>query len=437
MNKIRIDLTLEFSLPEEKLTVNGLVAGVKKVMNQIFFIIIKTLFSAIEEREIKRLKMEQPGQIVKNGHQERLLRTSFGPFRYPLTRIYDKKKRSSFIPLAKALSFPKCRQYLNEAMEPSAGLVVHVSFRRSVSESERIATGKVGKDTFHSWLQDFAQSQCQWPDLKKIPYRYLLVDGTGVRLQGYKGEDLGNKEMRWALASEGEKKPFEIVGFWIDKRWQEIRKDLNQRINYEKLEVLFSDGGAGIEEAFLDEGMSHQRCILHGKRDFPYLLYRDGVKKEEQIFLKEKLDQNPVFHFTKSKLESLTPEDLPKIKKLTETAQLQFQKIIETLDPQRYPYARQYLVNLSANITTFFTFWLEKREVIPLTTNALESRFSQVKNRIKRIGRRWSETGLLNWLMLTLNKLFQPEMWEELWNQYLQINPDFQLTRLEAKYQWI
>jgi len=437
MSKIRINLTLEFSLPEEKLTVNGLLAGVKKVMSQIFFIIVKTLFAAIEEREMERLKTEEPDRFVKNGHQKRLLRTSFGPFWYPLGRVYDKRSKKTFLPLAKALSIPSHRQYLDEAMEPAAGLVAHVSFRRSISESERITTGKIGKDTFHSWLQDFAKGQCNWPDHKKIPYRYLLVDGTGVRLQGYKGKDLGGKQMRWALACQGEKKPFEIVGFWVDKTWTEIKNDLKQRLNYKGLEILFSDGGPGIQKALLEEGMRHQRCILHGKRDFPYLLYRDGLKKDAQTFFKEKLDENPAFHFTKAKMESLTPKDLPKIKELAQKAKAQFQEMLNLLDPEKYPYARQYLSNLSENIATFFTLWLEKGEIIPLTTNAIESRFSQVKNRIKRIGRRWSEAGLLNWLMLTLNKIFQPEMWQELWNQYLQINPEFQLIRLEAKYRWI
>ena len=51
MSKIRINFTPEFSLPEEKLTVNGLLAGVRKVIGQIFFIIVKTLFAASEERE--------------------------------------------------------------------------------------------------------------------------------------------------------------------------------------------------------------------------------------------------------------------------------------------------------------------------------------------------------------------------------------------------
>ena len=82
-----------------------------------------------------------------------------------------------------------------------------------------------------------------------------MVDGTKVKLQGRRGKDLGHKEMRWALASQGPGHRFEPVGFWIDTEWSEIRTELEQRLDYKRLEVLFSDGGPDIEENLLAEGM--------------------------------------------------------------------------------------------------------------------------------------------------------------------------------------
>jgi len=41
----------------------------------------------------------------------------------------------------------------------------------------------------------------QIDDMSATPYRFLLVDGTKVHLQGPKGEELGKAEMRWAMAS--------------------------------------------------------------------------------------------------------------------------------------------------------------------------------------------------------------------------------------------
>ena len=85
--------------------------------------------------------------------------------------------------------------------------------------------------------------------------------------------------MRWTLTSQGPGHLFEPVGFWVGKGWATIRQGLEKRLAYEKFEVLFSDGGPGIEENLLTEGMIQQRCLWHGKREFPFSLRHDGVKK--------------------------------------------------------------------------------------------------------------------------------------------------------------
>lgn len=53
--------------------------------------------------------------------------------------------------------------------------------------------------------------------MKNIPYRFLMVDGMKVHLHGARGIDIGKRKMRWALASQGPKQPFEPVGF-LDKQ---------------------------------------------------------------------------------------------------------------------------------------------------------------------------------------------------------------------------
>jgi hypothetical protein len=142
--------------------------------------------------------------------------------------------------------------------------------------------------TVHRRLQELAQRQDPFGAMKERAFRFLLVDGTKVHLQGSLGKDLGQVEMRWALASMGSLSRFEPVGFWIDTEWAEIRKELERRLEYDKLEVLFCDGGIGIEESLLHPAMKPQRCQWHGKREFPYFLYADGFKKAEQQSLVEK-----------------------------------------------------------------------------------------------------------------------------------------------------
>jgi len=270
-----------------------------------------------------------------------------------------------------------------------------------------------------------------------VPYRFLMVDGTKVRLQ-QKGIDGHSKqvEMRWALASQGEKQRFDVVGIWIDTSWQTIRQELGKRLDYTKLEVLFSDGGPGIQEGLVDVGMRHQRCLWHGKRDFPYILYADGFKKDHQKPLKDKLKSIPAMNLTRSELEQLAPEDRPTVMALVEQTKQGFQELIEALPPKKYPKARTYIQNLSQGVTTFFDLWLANNVWIPLNTNAIESVFSQVKNRIWAIGKRWSDTGLMNWLKVVVKKVFFPDSWDQIWATYLGLNQNLTFKLIEIRYQW-
>lgn len=440
MREIQIDLTLRFKIPEKGFNVNGVITGLQKASTTIFLSVLSALFQGIEQQSIEELQQAYPNTYVKNGHQSkpRNLRTSFGLFRYHLAQLYDKVNRKTIVPLRDNGFVPKYRQYTEECTEPGIGLAVHVSYRRSSAEVERIRQeGEFpSTSTLHRRLQEFAQQQCQWPELKDVPYRFLMVDGTAIRLQGPGGENLGKGQMRWALASRSESEPFELVGVWVQKSWEQIRMDLDNRLDYTRLEVLFSDGGPGIVEALLAEGMRHQRCVWHGKRDFPFILYADGLKKDEQAPLKEALGAIPVFHMTKEKLEQLEPEDASKVKSLVKKTEQGFDEILDLLDPQKYPKARVYIENLSTSISTFFDWWLENRVWLPLNTNAIESAFSQVKNRIWSIGRRWSDKGLLNWLLVTMKKVFFPESWKQVWAQFMSLYPTLQLTHIRVNWRW-
>jgi len=199
-------------------------------------------------------------------------------------------------------------------------------------------------------------------------------------------------------------------------------------------EVLFSGGEPGIEEALLEEGMRHQRCIFNGERDFSYILCLDGLKKAEELPLREKLVSIPAFQVNRKRLKKLSSEDLLRIKTLAENTQKGFQEMIELLNSKRYPWPRAYIENLSQNIATFFSWWLKEKRWIPLSTNQVENVFSRIRNRIWSIGKRWSKKGLLNHLHVTVNKILLLEMWKELWEQYMSLTLKFQLTNIHLSW---
>ena len=59
----------------------------------------------------------------------------------------------------------------------------------------------------------------------------------------------------------------------------------------------------------------------------------------------------------------------------------------------------------------------ERLAVVNMTTsNIIEGKISLFKNRIKSIGKRWSETGLLRWLAIAVRKLLPEYDWNTLWD---------------------
>jgi hypothetical protein len=186
----------------------------------------------------------------------------------------------------------------------------------------------------------------------------------------------------------------------------------------------------------LRSGMKHQRCVWHGKRDFPYLLYADGVKKGKQVPWVEKLKSIPALQFTRDQLEALRPEDQPLMEKIFQQTKQGFAELVEALDRKKYPKALLYIQNLMKPVTTFLSRWLQRGEVIPLNTNAIECAFRQVCNRIKRVGRRWSQQGLLRWLKVAFYKLFKSDLWNLQWRGNRKRLPKIKLTSLQISYFW-
>ena len=439
MTEMEISLTLRFRVPEKDLTVNGILQGIEEQTPTILRAILKQVFKALEERAIMRLRREKPGRYILNGHQPnaRKLITHFGPFRYQMAQVIDSQAGKTFVPLAQELDLTPYRQYQAEAMEASVGLAIHLSYAQASEEVIRIRGSGPSKSTTYRRLREISRAHGAWPAMKNIPYRFLMVDGTKVHLQGPRGVDLGKKEMRWALASLGPGRKFEPVGFWIGKEWSDIRKDLEKRLNYKKLEVLFSDGGPGIAENLLANGMRQQRCLWHGKRDFPFILYQDKIKKAGQEPFRALFDRIPVFSLTQERLEEIDPDDIQTIRDLAENTRKGFEQLLEALDQNKYPKARTYLKNLYRHTMTFLGYWMKTQHWIPLNINAIESAFSRITNRIKKVGKRWSDQGLLEWLMLAFRKIYKPELWDELWNRYLEINRKLELVLYHAEYSWL
>ena len=108
MGEITLDLRLVFTIPSSKLTINGLVLGLKQAAPQILATILTTLLEGIEEKAVERQIEKDPQRYSKNGHQSkpRKFSCSMCDFSYRFAQLKDRKTGRSLTPLVKSLSIP-------------------------------------------------------------------------------------------------------------------------------------------------------------------------------------------------------------------------------------------------------------------------------------------------------------------------------------------
>jgi hypothetical protein len=276
------------------------------------------------------------------------------------------------------------------------------------------------KSTIHRRLEDLVGNGSFNPDLHKRWFRYLMVDGTGARFQDRQQEGkpaFYEGDLRFAFATVKEGRPFELVGMWVNKEWKECAQELYRRMNTERLEVLICDGGPGIEDAFLLPGMRLQRCQWHGKHELSFILYADGIKKAQQQEVMAAYDSIPLAGWNKEKIETLKTEDGHQLNVLREGTLRSFCDLYFFLLSKGYRKAAVYVSNLAKPFVAFIDHLLETGQIIPATSNIIEGKIGLFKNRIKSIGKRWSEQGLMRWLSIAVRKLLPEFDWETLWNQ--------------------
>jgi hypothetical protein len=229
LGAITLELRLVFQIPESGLTINGLIGGLKEAVGEIHGAILGNLMRALEERLINGMIQNDPARYRRNGSQSkpRYLKSSLGSVADRFAQLKDRQSGRSLMPLVEALAISAYDHYLEEALEPGIGLSVHVSYRRATSEVERLGGQSMSHSTVHTRLQKFARSHDPFGPMKDRPFRFLVVDGTKLHLQGPAGKDLGQVEMRWAMVSLGSLSRFEPVGFWIDTEWVRSEKSLS------------------------------------------------------------------------------------------------------------------------------------------------------------------------------------------------------------------
>ena len=417
MTVIYISVKFKFTIKKFPVEITEIFMVIKQILIEVGKTLAKELIKRLENIILEELK----GKGCKyHDRQERTLKGCLGPIVFNLLRL--EQAGEYFYAICRKINIPAYVRYTKDCFETALGLLPHLSYRRSSTEAVRIEDSGPGKNALHRYVKQIAPNLRIHPVKDAKGYEYLVVDATGAKFQepfrqdGILHVNTYSGEIRAVYAGKTPKGPYKVIGRWTNRQsWEEIAVEVYKRITPEYVKFLISDGGPGIEEAFLKSHMKHQRCSVHAWREFKIFLYQDGIKKKKQEKYHEVFNNIPVFRYAnKEVIESLQPEDAPEIKKVISESRKQLLELQNILQSKGYNKASVYIGNLIEPLLTFLREWIKSGESPPATSNIAENRFSLIKNRIARIGRRWSESGLLRWFDLAVHKIFPGYDWNKL-----------------------
>jgi len=194
MDELEIKIALSYKIPENNLTLNGILRGLQEDQNKLMRNIVKAILTAIEKKVIEEYISSYPNKYYRYGRQPRArkLITSFGPVHYKLAQLYDRQTEKVFPPLTERLSILPYKQYQREALEAAVGQAIHLSFRMAEKEVRRIKGHAPGRSTLQRCVKELAEGYGQWPCYKNRDFKFLMVDGDESQAPGSEGTTSGS-----------------------------------------------------------------------------------------------------------------------------------------------------------------------------------------------------------------------------------------------------
>ncbi len=426
--EIEIPLSVKISVAEDKANINDIVKAIGRVLQETGVHLLKQVLKQWEERIVAafcagvatvehrrkgrrgRACQGRQGWIRKGEtRRERGFTTLLGEVKL---RLREVKCRGCGARLRPLLGWLGLAPYQREEMgikQKGIDLAVDLSYRRGSRQMENLGGVRVSRGRLNSWVKgtemEMDISLEDWPKL-------IYADGTG-----YHRQDGTQGQVKLVLI-KGFSGKVDGVKVYVDRRWEEIGRELKSQLGEERLRgcVLLSDGEEAIEKNLLVEGMEHQRCQWHGWKDLGYMLWAEGMSKEERAIIVSQLKKMTIALPFEER--AAAHEDREEIGEKLSKVKASLEEMVAYLKSKGYLKASVYLHRAGEKLFTYVGVWLGKGIQVGKTTDIMERTMREVARRAKRIGASWGDLGLLAILKFLLKRYFDKEGYQRQWDRY-------------------
>ena len=426
--EIEMPLSVKVSVAEDRANINDIVKAIGRTLQEIGVHLLKQVLKQWEERIVAALC----AGVVTVGHRrkgrrgrdcqgrkgwirkgetgrERGFTTLLGEVKL---RLREVKCRGCGARLRPLLGWLGLAPYQREEMgikQKGIDLAVDLSYRRGSRQLENLGGVRVSRARLNSWVKgtemELDISLEDWP-------KSIYADGTG-----YHRQDGTQGQVKLVLI-KGFSGKVDGVKVYVDRSWEEIGRELKTQLGEERLRgsVLLSDGEEAIEKNLLVEGMEYQRCQWHGWKDLGYMLWAEGMSKEEREIIVSQLRKLTIALPFEER--AAADEDREEIGEKLSKVKASLEEMVAYLKSKGYLKASGYLHRAGEKLFTYVGLWLGRGIQVGKTTDIMERTMREVARRAKRIGASWGDLGLLAILKFLLKRYFDEEGYRRQWDRY-------------------
>jgi len=426
--EIEIPLSVKVSVAEDKANINDIVKAIGQVLQETGVYLLKQVLKEWEERiiaafcagmaSVRHRRKGRRGRDcegrkgwIRKGEtgRERGFTTLLGEVKLRLREVKCRGCGARLRPLLGWLGFAPYQREEIGIKQKGIDLAVDLSYRRGARQIESLSGVRVSRTRLNSWVKgteiELDLSLEDWPKL-------IYADGTG-----YHHQDGTGGQIKLVLI-KGFTGKVDGVKVYVDRSWEEIGMELKSQLGEERLRgcVLLSDGEEAIEKNLLVEGMEHQRCQWHGWKDLGYMLWAEGMSKEERGIIVSQLRKlTIVLPFEE---RAVADEDREEIGEKLSGVKASLEEMVAYLKSKGYLKASGYLHRAGEKLFTYVEQWLVRGIQVGKTTGIIERTMREVARRAKRIGASWGDIGLLAILKFLLKRYFDKEGYQRQWDRY-------------------
>jgi hypothetical protein len=354
-------------------------------------------------------------RFIKQGYRSspRKVKTDIGElsFRVGYVQCVDCGKK--WAPIMELLEIRPKSHHSTGLERLASEAVMKTSYKRGEEDIEGRGAAPVPRSTAHRWV---VQRELPASEIKQIETG--MADGTGFKK--WPGER-GN--LRIVIGFEKDKK-VRPVGVWAGKSWEDIGKDIRERMGQEdqdetRWKFFTQDGEVGLDDHLASLAERSQRCIWHLPRELGYAMWKDEAPLPERKVMSAQLAGLVGIDIPEEDWETIKPKDRKELRRKVAGSEKEIQQMIDQFRAKGYSKAANYLENACGKVFAHVHLWLETGIVAPRTTSILENIIKELGRRVKKLGWNWTDDGVEQMSKMVLLRRFDRELWEEYWKQEL------------------